>query len=125
MFICHSIKEAAIQAGYSHNYANAPIYQKFKSDRFQAKLIKAYKDNCYSDLPIVHKINRLSLRQMVKDLEQGDIDSVAKLKHIPRQILEITSLLKPEGTGAVNFVNIENLQAIVNGKFIKPTEDKG
>lgn len=117
LFVCKSIREAALAAGYSETYSGTPIYQKFKSPSFQAKIINAFKTNCYTDLPLVQKINHASLNAMHRDLEAGNLDSVAKLKHIPRQILEITRLLQPEGVQGHTMVNIENLQMLVNGKF--------
>jgi len=117
LFVCKSVREAAIQSGYSETYSTASIYHKFKLPAFQAKLIQRYKDNCYSDLPLIQKINHQGLLRIHEDLTSGNGELAAKLKHIPRQILEITRLLQPEGAAGPTLVNIESLQVLLNSKF--------
>jgi hypothetical protein len=118
LMVTDSIPDAGIMAGYSESYATVGLYAKFKDARFQSKLIEHFKAHCFSDLPTILKINKLGLNRIQRDLESGNGDLAAKLKHIPRQTMEITRLLNPEGTGAtINLVNIESMQAIITGKL--------
>jgi len=125
LFVCKTVREAAQAAGYSESYSHAEVYQKFNSPTFQAKLTQVYKDNCYSDLGLIHKINHKALEVIHDDVENGQIESLSKLKHIPRQYLEITKLLVPESGSGVPLVHIDNLQMLIQGKVIngKKTTD--
>lgn len=125
LMITDSIPAAGIMAGYSESYSNTALYAKFKCPKFQAKLIEHFKSHCFSDLPTILKINKLGLNRIQKDLEDGNGDLASKLKHIPRQTLEITRLLAPEThAGNVTLVNIESLQAIITGKVGTAGNDK-
>ena len=125
LFVCKSVSDAAQKAGYSKKYSTSAIYYKFRLPSFQSKIIARFKDNCHSDLPLIQKINRQGMKRILEDLETGDGDLAAKLKHIPRQTLEIVKLLSPEGGTTVNLVNVESLQAIVNGKFGNSSDSTG
>lgn len=125
LFVYKSIKEAALASGYSKTYSEAQIHQKFKSKRFQDKIVQAYKDNCYADLSLIHKINHKALEAINSDLENGSGELLAKLKHVPRQYLEIVKLLSPEAGTQINMVHIDSLQAIVSSKLNGKSDPTG
>jgi hypothetical protein len=111
------VREAGIAAGYSKDYSETGIYSKFKTETFQAKIRDyAISSNCRS-IPKVCDLYSRTIDELHKEVVNGNLDNLAKLKHIPRQILEIGRILQPEGAAGPTLVNIESLQVLLNSKF--------
>lgn len=125
LFLGLDPKQAALKAGYSESFSDSSVYTKFKSKRFQ-DLIRDYAiANNVTEIPKVCNLYRIAVNQMHKEAQSGDLSNLAKLRHIPRQILEIGRVLAPEAhTGNVTLVNIESLQAIITGKVGTTGNDK-
>jgi hypothetical protein len=112
-----SIKDAGLAAGYSPSYCETSIRYKFNDPAFQDK-VRAYAiSHNSSSIPKVVRLYQRSLDIMSQEVEQGNLDNLAKLKHIPTQMLQIGKLLASETPQSViNLVNIESLQAIIQNK---------
>ena len=89
LFLGLSVKEAGSKAGYSANYCISAIYNKFKSIAFQNKIRDYAIAHNTASVPKVANLYRMAVDQMYKEAQAGDLENLAKLKHIPRQILEI------------------------------------
>lgn len=114
------INRAALMAGYSETYSAGFVHSKFKSPAFQDKMRDyAYSHNAKSVPKVLHLYSK-TVDLLNDQVASGNLDQLAKLKHIPRDILTIAKILVPEQhAGTVNYVNVENMQAIINGKFDK------
>ena len=116
------VKEAALKAGYSESTAISSIYSKFKTLAFQDKIRDYAVSHNARSIPKVCDLYTKTIDTLHKEVSNGNLDNMAKLKHIPRQILEIGRILTPESGHGVNMVHIDSLQMIVNGKFGKKPE---
>ena len=117
MFLGLSVLDAGMKAGYSHSYCTSAIYQKFNSKAFQDKLRDYAISTNARSVPKVCNLYARAVDHLYAQVERGELDNLAKLKHIPRQVLEIARILQPEGAAGPTLVNIENIQMLVNGKF--------
>jgi hypothetical protein len=120
LFLDMDVKAAGRAAGYSEAYISSTMYQKFRSPRFQNKIRDFAASLNYSFLPKVLNIHRLGLEAIEKDLREGGVEKASKLKHISRDSLRMAGLLNDEGKPGVSFVNVENLQAIIQQKLGLP-----
>jgi hypothetical protein len=121
-----SVGEAASDAGYSASYSGAAVYSKFNSPRFQNKIKEVAKSCNIKFLPKIMSIHDRALKKMSKDLDEGNIESVSKLRHISRDTLRMTGLLADDTPhSVVQNVNIESIQAMIIGKMHLPPEDTG
>lgn len=117
-------RRAGEMAGYSPAYCESFIYTKFNAPNFQEKLRQyAYSHNAKS-IPKVLNLYSRTVDILSDQVASGNLDQLAKLKHIPRDILTIAKILVPDQHGpTINYVNVENMQAIINGKFDKNKEE--
>ena len=117
-----SVQDSAIAAGYSPGYSRSAVYQKFKAPAFQDKIRQyAIAHNSLS-VPRVCNLYHKTLNVLEKQVGEGNIDNMGKLKHIPTQILQIGKILSPEiHQNVINLVNIESMQTLIQGKL--PTTD--
>ena len=118
LFLGLTVKDAGMLAGYSDTYSQSTIHYKFNDPTFQAKLRDyAYAHNASSIPKVVNLYNR-TIDILAKEVANGDLDNMAKLKHIPTQILQIGKVLSPDiHAQTINLVNIESMQAIITGKL--------
>ena len=104
--------QAAKHAGYSQHYCKVDVYRKVKSNKFITKLKDRFLQSNNLNLSKISKINNLVLDRLVKDAENGDLASIAKLKHIPKQILQLAGLLQADNAPVVQQqINIGQVQA--------------
>lgn len=126
LFLGLGVTQAALSAGYTESYAKTGVFQKFQSPKFQNKIREMAKGRTVAGLPRVMDIYAKSLKKIKEDINNGDLESLSKLKHIPRDYLKMTGLLADDTPhGVVQNVNIESIQAMIIGKMHLPPEDRG
>ena len=123
------LPEASLQAGFSASYSTSGVYQKFKSARFQNEIKEFCLAHNIMELPRVMSIYHRALNLVESDLDNGKVENLSKLKHIPKKMLQMGGLLADENKGTVAFVNVDSIRAIISQKmgvpFIKnPGEDE-
>ena len=117
------VREAGISAGYSQRYSETGIYTKFKSDAFQQKVREFALASNSQAIPKVCDIYSRTINQLHKEVGEGKLDNLGKLKHIPTQILQIGKVLSPEiHQNVINLVNIESMQTLIQAKLPKTTD---
>lgn len=117
LFLGLGVTDAASKAGYSKSYAESAVYQKFKSPRFQDKIRDYAVSTNAQTIPKVCDLYRIAVNQLYKEAQNGELENLSKLRHIPRQILEIGRILTPEQGQVANYVNIEQIQAVITNNI--------
>lgn len=114
----YKIKEAGRLAGYSKTYVETGLYEKLRNPKFQSEARQFFLNHNILEVPKVLSIYRRTLNILDKEVDAGSLENVSKIKHIPKQILQMSGLLVEENKPAtVSLVNIESLQAIIQGKL--------
>jgi hypothetical protein len=123
LFLGMSVYDAGLKAGYSKSSLDSTIYTKFKNPKFQDKIRDYVIANNSASIPKVCDLYKRTVDQLHKEVKEGNLENVSKVRHIPRQILEIGRVLSPEGVQTANFVNIDQIQALIvdNVKAAKQT----
>lgn len=125
LFLGLGVYEAGIQAGYGEGFCKSTIYQKFKSKAFQDKIRDYALANNSSSIPKVIDLYRLTINKLHAEVCNGKLDNVAKLKHLPTQILQMGRVLAPDMTGGlVPTINIASMQVLIQSK-VKDDDSTG
>jgi len=86
-----SIKQAAIDAGYSIGYASGDIYHKVKSPKFISKLRSHYNGVAASLLPSI-----INAEAKVIDIVAADPEQLPKFRHTLRELKQSAGVLSPD-----------------------------
>lgn len=104
LFLCDSIAEAAIKAGYSESYANGPLYIRLKKPKFQEKIRKYAIANELLNIPKIMRLESKALDYLVdKPAELPKFASILKQKK------QIAGLLSQDAAPQVPTISIEKV----------------
>ena len=118
LFNGFSVQDSGKAAGYSNQYSISAIYKKFNSQRFQDKIRQYALAHNSISIPRVCNLYDKTLKVLDKEVEQGNLENMGKLKHVTTHILQIGKILSPEvHQSVINLVNIENMQTLIQGKL--------
>ena len=119
LFICSSIQEAGLKAGYSANTSKSTLYVKIRSPRFQQKVRDFAIANDIMCLPRIARIED----QVLRHLEKHPLD-LPKYKDTVRQKKQVAGLLNPDAQPSQPMADIRNIQQLMiqinnirNGKY--------
>ena len=102
---CKTIKQAAIDAGYSKSYAGSDIYNKIKTDSFQALVKQHYNGYAHLLLPKLINIESQVIEHVLKN-----ITDVPKYRHTLADIKRSTGILQPEHETRAPVINIKEVR---------------
>jgi len=102
-----TIKEAAINAGYSESYAKSNIYRLIKKPEFQSRLKHYYRVHNTALLPRI-----LKAESKLVDIIHDDPEKLSKHHTTIKQIKQAAGILEPDEAPRQPFINIKNLQEL-------------
>ena len=108
LFICSSIQEAGLKAGYSENTSKSTLYVKIRSPRFQQKVRDFVIANDLMTLPRIAKIED----KVLQHLEKHPLD-LPKYKDTVRQKKQVAGLLNTDSQPSQPMANIKNIQQLM------------
>ena len=106
--VCHTVREAALLAGYSETVAKTTIYSKLKSRAFQDKLREHYKGTAASYLPQIASLEGKALKHL-----DSNIEDLPKFAHTLKQIKQSAGVLSQDSVPGINLVKIDNIQVLM------------
>lgn len=102
-----TIKEAAIQVGYSESCATSNIYRLIRKPAFQNRLKQYYRVHNTALLPRILEAETRLIEKIVEDPEK-----LSKHHTTIKQIKRAAGILEPDETPKESFINITNLQEL-------------
>ena len=106
LFVCKSIKEAGLQAGYTESYCEGTLRYRLKNPKVQEKIKKAFLASQCMNLPKIAKIYQNGLDHLCK---AENIKDYPKLAGIDKRILQITGLLGQDSPHQAPTISIEKV----------------
>jgi hypothetical protein len=103
-----SIRQAALEAGYSEAYSNTDVYKKFKSDRFLKRLKQHYNGYSHALLPKI-----LNIESKVVDLLLEDPSQVPKFRHTLKEIKQSSGVLDQDNAPRAPTIRINNVKNLL------------
>jgi hypothetical protein len=102
-----TIKEAAINAGYSESYAKSNVYRLIKKPEFQSRLKQYYRVHNTALLPRILEAETKLIEKIVEDPEK-----LSKHHTTIKQIKQASGILEPDDTPKQPMINIKSLQEL-------------
>jgi hypothetical protein len=114
LFLCDTVKEAGLRAGYTESYCEGPLCQKLKNPKVQEKIKKVFLETQSMNLPMIAKIYKNGLEHISKP---GNILDFAKLSQIDKRILQLTGMLAQDSAPApmISIGAVQNLMLQLGG----------
>ena len=103
-----SVRDAAIEAGYSPRYASTGIYTKLKTEKFLAKIRQHYKSYSAALLPkILHAESR------IVDIVLESPEKIPKFRHTLKELKQSAGVLEHDNAPRAPVINIEEVQNLM------------
>ena len=121
LYICKTVYEAAILAGYSENTAKSTIYTKLKNERFKNKIRDYAISNDLLSLPKIAYIEN----QILNHLMENPLDT-PKYSQTLKQKKKVAGILGedvPQAPQVINIKSIEKVQVMVTDMLKQRLED--
>ena len=121
LYICKTVYEAAIKAGYSENTAKSTIYTKLKNERFKNKIRDYAISNDLLSLPKIAYIEN----QILNHLMENPLDTPKYSKTL-KQKKKVAGILGedvPQAPQVINIKSIEKVQVMVTDMLKQRLED--
>lgn len=120
-----SVPEAGVMAGFTEAYSNSGLYATVRTPRMQSKIREFCLQNNLLQVPKVLRLYDRALKQVGKEVENGSLENLSKVKHITKQTLQMGGLLHEDApVQNISFVDVKALQLIIQRNLGMPTDEE-